>query len=201
MNEAETRAELIDPALKAAGWGAVEASRVRRELITPGRIEGGGRRGEKDIADYVLIYRDHKLAVIEAKKRSAPDTEGLGQAKRYAAMLQARFAYSTNGDGIYRVDMRTGAEGYVDRYPTPQVLWDAAFAERNAWRERFADVPFEDRGGRLGGALLPAQRHRPRAGGHRPRPGAHPPDHGHRHRQDLRGLSDRVEALPEPVEP
>ena len=27
MNEAETRAELIDPALKAAGWGVVDGSR------------------------------------------------------------------------------------------------------------------------------------------------------------------------------
>jgi hypothetical protein len=45
MNEAETRAEHIDPALKAAGWGVVEGSRVRREVpITPGRIEGLGRR-------------------------------------------------------------------------------------------------------------------------------------------------------------
>ena len=35
MNEAETRAELIDPALKAAGWGVVEASRVHREVIAP----------------------------------------------------------------------------------------------------------------------------------------------------------------------
>ena len=47
MNEAETRAEHIDPALKAAGWGVVEGSRVRREVpITPGRIEGLGRRGK-----------------------------------------------------------------------------------------------------------------------------------------------------------
>ena len=38
MNEAETRAELIDPALKAAGWGVVEGSRVRREKITLGRL-------------------------------------------------------------------------------------------------------------------------------------------------------------------
>ena len=28
MNEAETRAELIEPALHAASWGVVEASRV-----------------------------------------------------------------------------------------------------------------------------------------------------------------------------
>jgi type I restriction enzyme R subunit len=47
MNEAETRAEHIDPALKAAGWGVVEGSRIRREYpITLGRIEGHGRRGK-----------------------------------------------------------------------------------------------------------------------------------------------------------
>ena len=36
MNEAETRAELIDPALREAGWGVVPESRVRREVIAPG---------------------------------------------------------------------------------------------------------------------------------------------------------------------
>ena len=41
MNEAETRAELIDPALRDAGWGVVEGSKVLRERhceITPGRL-------------------------------------------------------------------------------------------------------------------------------------------------------------------
>ena len=147
MNEAETRAELIDPALRAAGWGVAEGSRVRREVITPGRLQGAGRRGKQDVADYVLAVRGHKLAVIEAKRRGLPDTEGVGQAKKYAAMLQARFAFSTNGDGIYRIDMHTGEEGYVDRYPTPSELWDATFAEASPWRDRFAAVPFEDRGG------------------------------------------------------
>src|SRR3989449_186884 len=43
MNEAETRAEHIDPALKAAGWGVVEGSRVLREFpLTPGRIDAEG---------------------------------------------------------------------------------------------------------------------------------------------------------------
>ena len=109
MNEAETRAELIDPALAVAGWGVVDASRVRREVITLGRLQGAGVRAAQDIADYVLTYRNHKLAVIEAKRRDLPDTEGVGQAKKYAAKLQARFAYSTNGAGIYQIDMETGA--------------------------------------------------------------------------------------------
>jgi type I restriction enzyme R subunit len=147
MNEAETRAELIDPALKEAGWGVVDGSRVRREVITLGRLQGAGKRAKQDIADYVLMHRGQKLGVIEAKKRAAADTEGLGQAKNYAERLQARFAYSTNGVGIYQVDMQTGAEGYVAKYPSPDELWASAFAEDNEWRERFGDVPFEELGG------------------------------------------------------
>ena len=147
MNEAETRAELIDPALRSAGWGVVADSRVRRETICPGRIEGAGRRGKPEIADYVLTFRNHKLAVIEAKALDKPDTEGVGQAKAYADKLQARFAYSTNGRRIYQIDMETGAEGYVDSYPAPDELWQRVFAKPNAWRDRFAAVPFEERGG------------------------------------------------------
>jgi type I restriction enzyme, R subunit len=151
MNEAETRAELIDPAIKEAGWGVVEASRVRREVITLGRLQGAGSRAKQDIADYVLEYKNQKLAVIEAKRVDAAVTEGLAQAKRYATKLQSRFAYSTNGVGIYRVDMRTGEEGEVDRYPSPEELWEATYSEQQAteryWRDRLSSIPFEDRGG------------------------------------------------------
>ncbi|HZL30590.1 MAG TPA: DEAD/DEAH box helicase family protein [Pseudolabrys sp.] len=146
MNEAETRAELIDPALRKAGWGDVADSRTRREEICPGRIEGGGRRGKNEIADYVLTYRNHKLAVIEAKAETKGDTEGVGQAKAYAKRLQARFAFSTNGRRIYQIDMATGKEGYVERYPTPDELWAKVFETPNAWRDCFAAVPFETSG-------------------------------------------------------
>lgn len=148
MNETETRAELIDPALKAAGWGVVAESRVAREFqITAGRLEGLGKRGKVDKADYVLIYRGHRLGVIEAKKRDAHVTEGLGQAKAYATKLAIRFTYSTNGLGVYQVDMETGAEGDAPGFPTPEELWAKTFAEENAWRDRFAAVPIEDKGG------------------------------------------------------
>jgi type I restriction enzyme, R subunit len=148
MNEAETRAEHIDPALKAAGWGVVDGSRIQREyLISPGRIEGLGRRGKPLIADYVLAYRNHKLGVIEAKARGRPLTEGLAQAKNYATKMAVRFAYSTNGQGIYAVDMQTGREGAVAQYPSPEDLWSTTFAAANAWRDRFAAVPVEDKGG------------------------------------------------------
>jgi len=147
MNEAETRAELIDPALKALGWGIIENSRIRREVITLGRLIGNGKRANPEYADYVLVYHGEKLAVIESKKRELPDTEGLGQAKKYAEKLQTQFAYSTNCIGIYQVDMHTGAEGYIEQYPTPDQMWEATFSESNQWRDLFADIPFEDKSG------------------------------------------------------
>ena len=148
MNEAETRAEHIDPALKTAGWGVVDGSRILREYhITLGRIEDHGKRAKPDIADYVLVYRNHKLAVVEAKAWDKPLTEGVGQAKCYAGKLAVRYAYSTNGQGIYGIDMKEGTEGEVAQFPSPEELWNLTFAEANAWRDRFATVPFEDRGG------------------------------------------------------
>src|SRR5450631_3759487 len=108
MNEAETRADHIDPALQAAGWGVVEGSRIRREYnITLGRLEGQGRRAKPLIADYVLEYRNTKLAVIEAKAWDQSLTEGLAQAKNYAGKIEVRHAYCTNGHGIYGVDMQS----------------------------------------------------------------------------------------------
>ena len=154
MNEAETRAEHIDPALQRAGWGVVDGSRVLREHgITLGRLQGGGGKGGRgarakaEVADYVLVYRNTKLAVIEAKAWHKPLTEGVGQAKRYAAKLAVRSAFATNGQAIYGIDMATGVEGDVASFPSPNALWALTFAAVNAWRDRFAAVPFEDKGG------------------------------------------------------
>ncbi|MFY0674510.1 MAG: DEAD/DEAH box helicase family protein [Bacteroidia bacterium] len=148
MNEAETRAELIDPKLKACGWGVVEGSKILREhQITDGKIQTGGGRGKREIADYILVYKGIKLAVIEAKSAKLDVGEGVMQAKKYAQKLQLETTYSTNGKAIYKICMKTGKEELVTDYLSPEQLWDKTFAEQNNWREQFANVPFEDKGG------------------------------------------------------
>jgi type I restriction enzyme R subunit len=151
-NEAETRAELIDPVLTAAGWGQVDGSRVAREyVIAPGRILGAGRPQQRLILDYLMLYRNRKLAVVEAKAEDKPLTEGLGQAKQYAEKLGVRFAYATNGLGFYEVDMQTGVEGEVPVVPSPEVLWQRTYASAPVLETELTDIPFESNGGVFGG--------------------------------------------------
>ena len=92
----------------------------------------------------MLVYRNRKLVVDEAKAWDKPLAEGVGQAKDYAGKMAVRFAYATNGQGI---DMETGKEGEIATYPTPDELWAMTFAAADAWRDVFAAIPFEDKGG------------------------------------------------------
>lgn len=156
MNEAQTKHDLIEPALRKAGWGEIEGSRLRLEFpITQGRLIGQGRRAQPLHADYVLEYRNRRIGVIEAKKRDLYHTDGVGQAKDYAGRLNIRFTYATNGQGIYEVDMEEGVEGDVSRFPTPEELWKKTFPppmedykkEIASWKERLFAIPYEDRGG------------------------------------------------------
>jgi len=43
--------------------------------------------------------------------------------------------------------MQTGEERYVDAYPPPDELWRRDYPKANAWRDRFAAVPFVEKGG------------------------------------------------------
>ena len=148
MNEAETRAELIDPKLRECGWGVIEGSKILREhIITQGRIQTGGRRSKKLIADYVLVYKGVKLAVMEAKSDEQEVGEGVAQAKLYAEKLNLETAYATNGREIYSICMKSGKEGLVSEFLSPDELWNKTFAEQNEWRDKFAAVPFEDKSG------------------------------------------------------
>jgi type I restriction enzyme R subunit len=148
MNEAETRADHIDPAMRAAGWGVLEGSRIAREFkITHGRIEGKGKRGTGLIADYILVYRNRKIAVVEAKAWDKPVSDGIAQAKFYADQLQIPFAFSTNGREIYSANMLDGAEAKIGSFPSPDDLWNQVFTSENTWRDRFSAIPNEDKSG------------------------------------------------------
>src|SRR5450759_6042302 len=108
MNEAETRAELIDPKLKEAGWGLIEGSKILREyIITIGKIQTCGVRAKPLIADYIVVYKGIKLAIIEAKSNDQEVGEGVAQAKLYAEKMQLETFYATNGRDIYSIYMKT----------------------------------------------------------------------------------------------
>lgn len=144
MNEASTRAEKIDPLLRQSGWGVVEGSRIQREYqLTAGRLQPGGGRKKNLIADYVLVYKGRKLAVIEAKSDETPVGEGVAQAKEYALRLNLAYTYAANGRQVYQVCLATGEERLVGEFPSPETLWNLTFKARNEWREKFDLVPFE----------------------------------------------------------
>jgi type I restriction enzyme R subunit len=147
MTEDETRAELIDPKLRLSGWEMEDAKVNRNFPITAGRIQTGGRRSQAIFADYVLSYKGIKLAVIEAKKADLSYGEGVAQAKDYAEKLRLETTFATNGKEIYSICMKTGREELVDRFPTPEELWNKTFSDQNEWRDKFAEIPFNDKGG------------------------------------------------------
>lgn len=151
MNEAETRADLIDPKLTAAGWGVIDGARVLREHhITAGKIQAGGVRAKPMIADYVLVYKNRKIAVVEAKSSDRDVGEGVAQAKEYAHKLGIDYTYSTNGKEIYQISMKHGSEAVVSNFPTPDDLWSLTFADWNEWKGKFDSIPFESVGGTKG---------------------------------------------------
>jgi type I restriction enzyme R subunit len=145
LTESDTRAQYIDPALANSGW---EGHLVRREFqITAGRIIGAGKRAEPSIADYLLVYKGKRLAVIEAKKWDLPHSEGVSQAVRDGNKLQLPFAFATNGQKIRQINLVTGKEEDIDGFPTPDELWALINEPKNELIDELRAVDFESRGG------------------------------------------------------
>ena len=146
MNESDTRLHKIDPKLKASGWGTVEGSRITTEYtFTKGKISQT-MKGKPKRADYLLIYKGVKLAVVEAKSDELSYSEGVGQAKEYADMLGIRYTYATNGNDIYEMDRQTYEERFVTDYPSPDELWQRVYGEPEEWRDKLNAQPYYDNG-------------------------------------------------------
>ena len=161
MDETATRRKKIDPKLYEVGWEQVPESEIlteQRAYIAPGQVSALPQNRHPKKVDYILEYRKQKLAVIEAKSDEKDVSEGVEQAKKYADLLKIRFTYATNGDEIYFIDMGVqDAQGNylvpskeypVDRFPSPQELWQMTFPEANPLRDKLNLCPLNRGGGR-----------------------------------------------------
>ena len=94
----------------------------------------------------MLVYKNRKLAVIEAKSNELEVSEGVAQAKSYATKLKLDYTYAANGREIYEIVLKAGFENeqIVSHFPTPDELWERTFGEVNEWQARFNAVPFEN---------------------------------------------------------
>ncbi len=147
-SEADTRANYIDPALRAADW---QPSNIFREhYFTDGRKMAGGVRGRRCFVDYLLHKDNRYLAVVEAKKESEHPTKGLQQAIDYANKLCVRFVYSSNGKQTYEFDLETGKGDYIEFYPTPTELEKRYTGETTDLSQELRNIPFH-----LEGAMQP----------------------------------------------
>ena len=89
LNEAETRAKLIDPAIHLRSWSE---DLIRREesAVAVEIVDGKPRKRSKGRVDYILrvkVTPDSQpvaLALIEAKADYLPAEHGLEQVKLYA---------------------------------------------------------------------------------------------------------------------
>jgi len=126
IREADTRVKIIDPQLKASGWKEED---IKREFyFQKGKIiiEGNeAKRGEKKFADYVLFFKNaFPIAIIEAKRYYNYHADGISDAKEKAPILGVYFAYSTNGKKFEEFDFSTNKQRTLDKFPTPEELYE-----------------------------------------------------------------------------
>ena len=150
MSEQDTRRQLIDPKLKEAGWEVVEGSRIITErYFTNGRLTQSGRQA-KSRYDYVLIYKNVKLAVVEAKKSGMSYGDAVGQVKDYNEQLKLPFAYATDGNEIREMHYVGNAchEKDIAAFPSPEEMYQRAFPENNEVENTLSQIPFNRSGGK-----------------------------------------------------
>lgn len=142
--EADTRAKLIDPQIKSSHW--LESHIVREYYFTDGRKLIGGKRGKQYYVDYLLVYDNINLAIIEAKAENKDPLDGLQQSINYAQKLKIDFVYATNGHKIYEHNLITGKGDWVENFPSPQTLFERKFPTLTPVKENIIKQPFHFEG-------------------------------------------------------
>jgi type I restriction enzyme R subunit len=139
-NEAQTRYELIDPALDACGW---LRSDIRIE-VTAGQIDiidGRPHRRTTGRTDYIMRRplveggEPIPLAILEAKRERRPPEHGLQQGKEYCVgeLNHVPFVFSSNGHQFVEYDEATGQTSEprpMSEFPRPEGLVGRYLAQR-----------------------------------------------------------------------
>ncbi|MGB0386123.1 MAG: EcoAI/FtnUII family type I restriction enzme subunit R [Ardenticatenaceae bacterium] len=158
LSEQEIRTRYITPALREAGWQQMQ---IREEYyFTDGRMNvqpnGKAVRGRRHFVDYLLVYNNVMLAIVEAKENKQLLGAGMQQGLRYAEALDVPFVYSSNGDGFLEHD-RLASYGVVERvlgldeFPAPDALWERYSRAKHFSSEQQAVVTpdyYFERGGK-----------------------------------------------------
>jgi type I restriction enzyme, R subunit len=122
-NESQTCRDLIEPALKRAGWNWYP-----QLVIGPGKVNiASGSMYDPEqrlIADYLLHMWQMPLAVLEVKAESANAEGAMQQGQRYAKSLGLRFSIASNGRTYILSDRETGNYESFDSPPSPTDILD-----------------------------------------------------------------------------
>ena len=128
LSEADTRAKLIDPAIRARGWP--EELIAREETAGAVALWGEGAHRTRGRIDYVLrapaaAGPPLPVALIEAKPESQPPLAGLEQAKRYGRLHHVPFVYAANGHAFAEHCLDSGETRGplpMEEFPAPAEL-------------------------------------------------------------------------------
>lgn len=134
-NEARTRKQLIDPALKTAGWDVTDIAQVGIEIP----VDGYDAEPWNGITDYCLYRPDGQvLAVVEAKKQARDPNVARAQAEHYVTEVAKRvdqsflpFAFLTNGLDTYFWDVGVSAPRLVAGFFSPADLENLLFLRQH----------------------------------------------------------------------
>ncbi len=127
-SEDDTRVKLIDPQIHDAGWK--EEYLLRNYPISDDRFYVEGEEYKRLptalFADYVLIYQNVTVAVLEAKAEDEDPMKHMTQVQDYAQRLDVPFAYISNGKTTYLYDRRTmKAPEEVSSFLSPEEMFKA----------------------------------------------------------------------------
>ncbi|MCP4419602.1 MAG: DEAD/DEAH box helicase family protein, partial [Chloroflexi bacterium] len=144
MSETEICSNYIRPAIVDAGWQGTDVQIREQYYFTDGRMHIEGRkplRGERNFADYLLVYKNVPLAVVEAKDNKHSIGAGMQQGLRYAEILDVPFVYSSNGDGFLAHDRTLTAAAIeqelpMNAFPSPDELWQRYQIAKNITPEQ-----------------------------------------------------------------